>query len=575
MAETINLGTITVTGSDSRGLTAGEIAMLRPYFGDSMNYDAVKIQSNGIIFQGAALSVGGNIYFDPDDYIDDFSNETLVQQTWFVHEAVHIWQSQQGYNVFLNGLVLLTQGGSQYDYKLDPLNPVSFNYYNIESQADMIAHNYAYTHASNDEAFKGAILDSDYYYLTQGNNISILNQTVEEFMNSNHDSSWLPNSWFAADYIRDDIPYTKEKNIVLGEGNIAFDGGKNMAFSASIINGENVISGIFLDINGNLLSQESYFFNFEGLLTSTALTEYSDNNAITTEEALDTFGTKTFTTVSAYSTTGDLIGKATSQALSNESDSIYSPNTSSPSKALNILQQTQTNNVIQLEKTMVTEDSHWYDPIISIGEFFSEAYTTISSTFSDIYDYVGSMITSVYDYVSDSVSSAYDTFTNANFYGFGTYTESGGLSKENLTWVNPSNDFTSYTSDSSFNPYITALDYNISSDSYDAYYDSWSPYIDYAYGYGNYPDVPQDVIIVGNKVYSYEPVKSLIIDLDGDGVEIISKEQSNVWFDNYGNGELNKNGWVGADDGLLVVDENSDGKITQKEMVFASVTTGY
>jgi hypothetical protein len=49
---TIDLGMIEVTTetSDCRGLTQGEIEMLRPYFGDSMNYDEVRIERNSIIF---------------------------------------------------------------------------------------------------------------------------------------------------------------------------------------------------------------------------------------------------------------------------------------------------------------------------------------------------------------------------------------------------------------------------------------------------------------------------------------------------------------------------------------------
>ncbi|MDD5360041.1 MAG: hypothetical protein PHI79_07130 [Sulfurovaceae bacterium] len=46
----IDLGTIDVrepiSSDGSRGLTAGEIAMLRPYFGDSMDYSKITINKN-------------------------------------------------------------------------------------------------------------------------------------------------------------------------------------------------------------------------------------------------------------------------------------------------------------------------------------------------------------------------------------------------------------------------------------------------------------------------------------------------------------------------------------------------
>jgi hypothetical protein len=67
-------------------------------------------------------------------------------------------------------------------------------------------------------------------------------------------------------------------------------------------------------------------------------------------------------------------------------------------------------------------------------------------------------------------------------------------------------------------------------------------------------------------------VYPVILDLDGDGVELTSIDESRAWFDSTGNGTLHKSGWVGADDSLLVVDENGDGKITTREMAFASRT---
>lgn len=67
-------------------------------------------------------------------------------------------------------------------------------------------------------------------------------------------------------------------------------------------------------------------------------------------------------------------------------------------------------------------------------------------------------------------------------------------------------------------------------------------------------------------------VYPVVLDLDGDGVELTSIDESRAWFDMAGDGKLYKSGWVGADDGLLVCDENGDGKITLKEMAFASRT---
>lgn len=53
----------------------------------------------------------------------------------------------------------------------------------------------------------------------------------------------------------------------------------------------------------------------------------------------------------------------------------------------------------------------------------------------------------------------------------------------------------------------------------------------------------------------------VVLDLDGDGVELVARARSTVRFDTLGDGVLRATGWVGADDGLLVLDRNHDGMI--------------
>ncbi len=60
-------------------------------------------------------------------------------------------------------------------------------------------------------------------------------------------------------------------------------------------------------------------------------------------------------------------------------------------------------------------------------------------------------------------------------------------------------------------------------------------------------------------VDAYSP---LVIDLDGDGkIETIGRNESPVYFDAEGNGLKVKTGWAAADDGMLVMDHNSNGII--------------
>lgn len=205
------------------------------------------------------------------------------------------------------------------------------------------------------------------------------------------------------------------------------------------------------------------------------------------KHTLDTYnptGTKTSTTVSAYNTTGDLIGRTTSKVL--PTDSIAMPNSNSPSSALETLHQTQVNNVMVIEKVI-------------------KGTSLENSTIGDL----------------------------------GTNVPSGS----NTTLPN--------------------VPYN--------FYNSQNQTINYGFTTGNNGGI-SDYPSYGNSSFSVFSFP-VVLDLDGDGVELVSKEQSHAWFDTTGDGTLHKSGWVGSDDGLLVYDENSDGKITLKEMAFASRTT--
>ncbi|SMB25560.1 protein of unknown function [Sterolibacterium denitrificans] len=63
----------------------------------------------------------------------------------------------------------------------------------------------------------------------------------------------------------------------------------------------------------------------------------------------------------------------------------------------------------------------------------------------------------------------------------------------------------------------------------------------------------------------------LILDLDGDGVETLSKAEG-VHFDHDGNGFAELSGWVGKDDGLLVWDRNGNGQIDAGSELFGNNT---
>ena len=63
----------------------------------------------------------------------------------------------------------------------------------------------------------------------------------------------------------------------------------------------------------------------------------------------------------------------------------------------------------------------------------------------------------------------------------------------------------------------------------------------------------------------------IILDLDGDGVEMKKMKKGHTYFDVDGDGDLDRVGWASGGDGFLVIDRNGDGKITDgSELTFGA-----
>jgi Ca2+-binding RTX toxin-like protein len=64
----------------------------------------------------------------------------------------------------------------------------------------------------------------------------------------------------------------------------------------------------------------------------------------------------------------------------------------------------------------------------------------------------------------------------------------------------------------------------------------------------------------------------IVLDLDGNGVELTSIEGSTTHFDFAGDGFAERTGWVSANDGLLAIDDNANGVIDNGSELFGSPT---
>lgn len=81
-----------------------------------------------------------------------------------------------------------------------------------------------------------------------------------------------------------------------------------------------------------------------------------------------------------------------------------------------------------------------------------------------------------------------------------------------------------------------------------------------------------NIVSKGWSVENRNPAQTpLILDLDGDGVEIIDISKG-VRFDLDADGKLDNTTWVNSDDGLLVRDINKDGLINDAKEIFGSQT---
>lgn len=126
-----------------RPLTAGEVALARQVFGNSICYDKVGITDGKFMpFQpkGTAMAPDGNLYMY-GCYHADYSAMPPLTQSHFIHEMAHVWQKQNGVldpiaSALKLNLTYRFNYNAAYFYTLDAARDLTS--YNMEQQATIV-----------------------------------------------------------------------------------------------------------------------------------------------------------------------------------------------------------------------------------------------------------------------------------------------------------------------------------------------------------------------------------------------------------------------------------------------------
>lgn len=122
---------VPTTQQKSRSLTEAEIKMAHSVFGSDFDVSQVRLKTAWWVLKNYAVSPNGNIYFNPKDWVEDFSKQSLGKKSWLIHELTHVWQLQQGLKVVRGAMM-----NRRYDYIFQEGKP--FFTYGIEQQARMV-----------------------------------------------------------------------------------------------------------------------------------------------------------------------------------------------------------------------------------------------------------------------------------------------------------------------------------------------------------------------------------------------------------------------------------------------------
>ena len=142
-----------MAATDGRKLTAGERALAASMFGESIDYDPVRIHRRKYFWfqpKRTIMAPNGHIWVHPESplWSDDYSTAPLGLKALFIHEMTHVLQAQQRGRYYL---LLMRHPFCRYAYTIRPGWP--FDRYGLEQQAEIVRHIFL---LRNGRAFPGA-----------------------------------------------------------------------------------------------------------------------------------------------------------------------------------------------------------------------------------------------------------------------------------------------------------------------------------------------------------------------------------------------------------------------------------
>ncbi|WP_338873655.1 eCIS core domain-containing protein [Myxococcus stipitatus] len=116
-----------------RGLTGFEIALVRPIFGTSLDYAAVRVKEGplGLLgFSGRAFVHGNTVFIPPGRDATDLG--------LLVHELTHVWQHQHGGTAYMSAALAAQFVGDGYNWRNAVKKGLRWEELNPEQQAQLI-----------------------------------------------------------------------------------------------------------------------------------------------------------------------------------------------------------------------------------------------------------------------------------------------------------------------------------------------------------------------------------------------------------------------------------------------------